>query len=155
MAEVVHMIDSEVFLAYSTYATIVILKMMLLSLLTTSCQLRRKVSVDHEDTVFVKSEDDQRKAVRAGPDVERVRRWHQNDLENIVSFVLIGLLYALTGPDLHVALLHFRVFLCSQIVHTVAYMTSLPPPTRTLAFSVGIVCTLSMVYRVLCTAFYL
>lgn len=43
MAEVVHMIDSEVFLAFSTYATIVILKMMLMSLVTSYYRLTKQV----------------------------------------------------------------------------------------------------------------
>lgn len=43
MGEVVHMIDSEVFLAFTTYATIVTLKMMLMSPLTSYFRLTRKV----------------------------------------------------------------------------------------------------------------
>ena len=43
MAELTHMIDSEVFLTFSTYATIVTLKMMLLSLLTSYFRLTKKV----------------------------------------------------------------------------------------------------------------
>lgn len=49
MAEVVHMIDSEVFLAFSTYATIVILKTMLMSPLTTYFRLRKKVRIHSSD----------------------------------------------------------------------------------------------------------
>jgi len=37
------MIDSEVFLAFSTYATIVILKMMLMSLVTSYYRLTKQV----------------------------------------------------------------------------------------------------------------
>lgn len=43
MVEVVHMIDSEVFLAFSTYATIVILKMMLMSIMTSYYRLTKQV----------------------------------------------------------------------------------------------------------------
>lgn len=43
MAEVVHMIDSEVFLAFSTYATIVVLKMMLMSFMTSYFRLTKQV----------------------------------------------------------------------------------------------------------------
>ncbi|XP_024000664.2 microsomal glutathione S-transferase 1 [Salvelinus sp. IW2-2015] len=43
MAELTHMIDSEVFLAFSTYATIVVLKMMLMSPMTGYFRLTRKV----------------------------------------------------------------------------------------------------------------
>ncbi|KAG7455950.1 hypothetical protein MATL_G00246490 [Megalops atlanticus] len=155
MAEVVHMIDSEVFLAFSTYATIVILKMMLMSFMTSYFRLTRKVFANLEDTVLVRGEEDKKKLVRVDADVERVRRCHQNDLENIVPFVLIGLLYALTGPDLYTALVHFRVFVGSRFFHTVAYLTPLPQPCRALAFLVGMGSNLSMAYRVVSTALYL
>ncbi|KAJ8398864.1 hypothetical protein AAFF_G00417720 [Aldrovandia affinis] len=148
MAEVVHMIDSEVFLAFSTYATIVILKMMLMSLMTSYFRMTRKVFANLEDTGLVRSDEDKRKMVRIDPDVERVRRCHQNDLENVVPFVLVGLLYALTGPDLQTALLHFRVFVVSRFLHTVVYVTPLPQPSRVIVFLVGLFTTLSMAYRV-------
>ncbi|XP_055047121.2 microsomal glutathione S-transferase 1.1 [Paramisgurnus dabryanus] len=155
MADVVHMIDTEVFLAFSTYATIVILKMMLMSPITSYFRLTKKVFANLEDTGLVKITEDRKKFVRVDPDVERVRRCHQNDLENIVPFVVIGLLYALTGPDLSSALLHFRVFVGSRFIHTVAYLMSLPQPSRALAWIVGLFTTFSMAHRVLTTALFL
>ncbi len=82
-------------------------------------------------------------------------RCHQNDLENIIPFVVIGLLYALTGPELSTALLHFRIFAGSRIFHTIAYVGALPQPSRGLSWIVGVVATLSMAYRVLNTIFFL
>uniref|UniRef100_A0A8C2F871 Microsomal glutathione S-transferase 1 n=1 Tax=Cyprinus carpio TaxID=7962 RepID=A0A8C2F871_CYPCA len=144
MAETVHMIDSEVFLAFSTYATIVVLKMMLMSLMTSYFRLtKQNFSVEcdgkHINGFMTRS----------------LGECHLNDLENIVPFVVIGLLYALTGPDLSMALLHFRVFVGSRFIHTVAYVMALPQPTRALAFGVGLFITFSMAYRVLTTALFL
>ncbi|XP_036376159.1 microsomal glutathione S-transferase 1-like [Megalops cyprinoides] len=155
MAEVVHMIDSEVFLAFSTYATIVILKMMLMAPLTAYFRLTRKAFANPEDAGMRKNEEEKKKMVRTDPDVERVRRCHQNDLENIIPFVVIGLLYALTGPDLHTALLHFRIFVGSRFIHTIAYVMVLPQPSRGLAWMAGMGATFSMAYRILTTALYL
>ncbi|XP_029600344.1 microsomal glutathione S-transferase 1 [Salmo trutta] len=155
MAELTHMIDSEVFLAFSTYATIVVLKMMLMSPMTGYFRLTRKAFANQEDTSLVSSTEDKKKMVRVDPDVERVRRCHQNDLENIIPFVVIGLLYTLTGPDLSTALLHFRVFVGSRLFHTVAYVLPLRQPSRAVAFLIGLVTTSSMAYRVLITALYL
>ncbi|XP_063073906.1 microsomal glutathione S-transferase 1-like [Engraulis encrasicolus] len=155
MAEVVHMIDSEVFLAYSTYATIVTLKMMLMSPFTSYFRLTRKAFANMEDTSLDMSGEDKKKLVRVDPDVERVRRCHQNDLENVIPFLVIGLLYALTGPPVSSALLHFRVFVVSRICHSVAYLLPLPQPSRALCFGVGLMATASMAYRVLTTALYL
>ncbi|KAG5830859.1 hypothetical protein ANANG_G00315020 [Anguilla anguilla] len=155
MAEVVNMIDSEVFLAFSTYATIVILKMMLMSPITAYFRFTRKAFANPEDTGLGKSAEEKKKILRTDPDVERARRCHQNDLENILPFVLIGLLYSLTGPDLHSALLYFRVFVGSRFLHTVAYLAPLPQPSRALSWMVGMGVTFAMAYRVLTTALHL
>ncbi|KAL7828042.1 hypothetical protein AOLI_G00311940 [Acnodon oligacanthus] len=155
MAEVVHMIDSEVFMAFSTYATIVILKMMLMGPITSYHRLTKKVFSNMEDTALGGPAEDRKKMIRVDPDVERVRRCHQNDLENIIPFVVIGLLYALTGPDLSTALLHFRLFVGSRCFHTVAYLLPLPQPSRALAWMLGMVTTFSMAYRILTTALFL
>ncbi|KAL7882646.1 hypothetical protein SRHO_G00003040 [Serrasalmus rhombeus] len=155
MGEVVHMIDSEVFMAFSTYATIVILKMMLMGPITSYHRLTKKVFSNMEDTALGGPAEDRKKLIRVDPDVERVRRCHQNDLENIIPFVVIGLLYALTGPDLSTALLHFRFFVGSRCLHTVAYLLPLPQPSRALAWMVGMVTTFSMAYRILTTALFL
>ncbi|XP_036433466.1 microsomal glutathione S-transferase 1-like [Colossoma macropomum] len=149
-----HTIDTEVFQAFSTYATIVILKMMLMAPLTAYFRITRKAFANFEDTMG-KTTEEKKKTVRVNEDVERVRRCHQNDLENIIPFVVIGLLYALTGPDLSIALLHFRLFVGSRFVHTVAYVMVLPQPSRALSWMVGMVITFSMAYRVLTTVLLL
>ncbi|MBN3307976.1 microsomal glutathione S-transferase 1 [Amia ocellicauda] len=156
MAEISQMIDSEVFLAFTSYATIVILKMLLMGPITAYFRFSRKVFANPED-VSLKSKklEDQKKMLRIDPDVERVRRCHLNDMESILPFVLIGLLYALTGPDLRTALLHFRIFVGSRFFHTIAYLTPLPQPSRALAWVVGMGATISMAYRILSTGLYL
>ncbi len=55
------------------------------------------------------------------PAVERIRRNHLNDIENIIPFVLVGLFYVGTNPDRDVALWHFRVFFISRVLHTLTY----------------------------------
>ncbi|XP_060745686.1 microsomal glutathione S-transferase 1-like [Tachysurus vachellii] len=146
-------IDSEVFLAFSTYATIVILKMMFMSFLTAYFRITRKAFANIEDIHMhmAKTPEEKKKMLRVNEDVERVRRCHLNDLENIIPFVLIGLLYTLTGPELSTALLHFRLFVGSRFVHTIVYVTSMPQPSRGLSWIVGIGAIVSMAYHVLNT----
>lgn len=76
-------------------------------------------------------------------------RCHSNDLENIPPFLIIGLLYVLTGPSVFAATWHFRIFAASRILHTIAYLTPLPSPSRSLCFAVGFGATLSMAFQVL------
>ncbi|XP_072529201.1 microsomal glutathione S-transferase 1-like [Salminus brasiliensis] len=150
-----HTINTEVFLAFSTYATIVILKMMFMAPLTGYFRVTRKAFANLEDTHLAKTAEEKKRMLCVNEDVERVRRCHQNDLENIVPFVVVGLLYALTGPDLSTALLHFRLFAASRFIYMLAYVMALPHPSRPLAWMVGMVTTLSMSYRVLTTTLLL
>ncbi|XP_051890073.1 microsomal glutathione S-transferase 1-like [Pristis pectinata] len=144
-------IKSEVFLAFSTYASIVLLKMMMMGPLTAYFRITRGAFSNPEDAKAHggKDEDTRKKLLRTDPDVERVRRCHQNDLENIIPFIGIGLLYTFTGPDLSTALLHFRIFIGARIFHSIAYLTPLPQPSRGLSWMLGMGVTFSMAYRVL------
>ncbi|KAG9280302.1 microsomal glutathione S-transferase 1-like [Astyanax mexicanus] len=150
-----HTINTDVFLAFSTYATIVILKMMFMAPLTGYFRVTRRAFANPEDTHMGKTPEEKKRMVRVNEDVERVRRCHQNDLENIIPFVVIGLLYALTGPELSTALLLFRLFVGSRFIHTVSYVMALPQPSRGLSWMVGMAVTFCMAYRVLTTALLL
>ncbi|NXU39504.1 MGST1 transferase, partial [Drymodes brunneopygia] len=155
MAKLTQLIDNEVFRAYATYTAIVLLKMMLMSLITAYFRKTRKAFANPEDTTLFGKGESAKKFLRTDPDVERVRRGHLNDLENIVPFVGIGLLYALCGPTLSTALLHFRIFTGARILHTFAYLIPLPQPGRGLSWAVGYCVTFSMAYEVLKTAWLL
>uniref|UniRef100_A0A8C4EA21 Microsomal glutathione S-transferase 1 n=1 Tax=Dicentrarchus labrax TaxID=13489 RepID=A0A8C4EA21_DICLA len=153
-AEMANLMEDEVFMAFTTYAAIVILKMMLMAPLTAYYRITRGSYANEED-VSRKSAEEKKKLLKAHPDVERARRCHQNDLENVIPFMLIGLLYALTGPELSAALLHFRLFAGCRIFHTISYITVLPQPSRGLSWILGMLVTFSMAYRVLSTVLLL
>ncbi|KFP34238.1 Microsomal glutathione S-transferase 1, partial [Colius striatus] len=155
MAKLTQLIDNDIFRAYATYATIVLLKMMLMSLVTAYFRITKKAFVNPEDTASFGKGENAKKYLRTDPDVERVRRGHLNDLENIVPFLGIGLLYAFSSPELSTALLHFRIFAGARIIHTFAYLIPLPQPSRGLSWAVGYAVTISMAYKVLKTALYL
>ncbi|KAF3859448.1 hypothetical protein F7725_021847 [Dissostichus mawsoni] len=91
-----------------------------------------EVAFANEEDVARKPVEERKKLLRNHPDVERVRRCHQNDIETIIPFVLVGLLYALTGPVLSTALLHFRIF--------AALASATPSPTCSLCLSPAGVC---------------
>ncbi|XP_041820084.1 microsomal glutathione S-transferase 1-like [Chelmon rostratus] len=149
-----NLMEDDVFRTFTTYAAIVIVKMMLMGPMTAYYRFTRG-SFSNEEDVARKSAEERKKMLRTHPDVERVRRCHQNDLENIVPFVVVGLLYALTGPELSAALLHFRIFAGSRIFHTIAYICPLPQPSRALSWLTGMGVTLSMAYKILSTVLLL
>ncbi|XP_069807261.1 microsomal glutathione S-transferase 1 [Dendropsophus ebraccatus] len=147
--------DSEVFRAFATYAVIVLVKMMAMSLVTAYYRLTRKVFINPEDAAAHSKGGDPKKYIRTDQDVERVRRCHLNDIENLIPFLGVGLLYALSNPELSAALLHFRIFTASRLLHTVAYLTPLPQPSRALTFVAGYLVTLSMAFFTMRSLLYL
>jgi len=57
-------------------------------------------------------------------DVERSRRMHRNDLENIPAFWMAGLLFVATEPPLILAQLLFYGFVAARLGHFWAYGTA-------------------------------
>ncbi|XP_006912721.1 microsomal glutathione S-transferase 1 [Pteropus alecto] len=156
MVDLTQLMENEVFMSFASYTTIILSKMMFMSIVTAFYRLTRKVFTNPEDSVvFGGKGENAKKYLRTDDNVERVRRAHLNDLENIVPFFGIGLLYSLSDPDLSTAILHFRLFLGARIYHTVAYLLPLPQPNRAFSFFVGYGVTLSMAYRLLKSRLYL
>ncbi len=54
-------------------------------------------------------------------DVERVRRAHLNDMENIYLFCATSGFYLLTEPEVSTATNLIRVFTAARYLHTIAY----------------------------------
>lgn len=81
-------------------------------------------------------------------DVERVRRAHLNDMENIYLYFIISTLYMFTNPDKFIAINIFRAFSAARIAHTLAYLWQIRQPARGLPFAVGLACIFYMSYNV-------
>lgn len=129
-------------------------KTMLMSWLTLVQRRKNMVpSPNPEDFRMLNIQMDEKK-LEPNQDVERVRRCHLNDLENVIPFVLVGLLYVTTKPDPGKAALHFRLFAGFRIFHTVAYLLALPQPSRAFGFLGGWITTASMAICVLKSASY-
>ena len=69
-------------------------------------------------------------------DIERTRRAHRNDLENILPYFGVGLLYALTNPSITSARVFFIGYTVARVLHSICYLASLQP-WRTIAFMVA------------------
>ncbi|XP_032076844.1 microsomal glutathione S-transferase 1 [Thamnophis elegans] len=147
------LLDHEVTMAFMRYGTIVVLKMMLMSAITAFFRMKKKAFVNPEDTTSFGKGENAKKFLRTDPDVERVRRIHLNDLENIIPFLFAGFFYSFSGVSLSTALLHYRIFLGSRIFHTIAYLVPLPQPSRGLAWMAGYLVTFSMMYKIIMIAF--
>merc|ERR1712001_788652 len=138
-------VEKELFQAYAFYTAIVVVKMLIMSFLTARQRFKTMT--------FISSEDAKQPGSKCGSNenVERVRRAHQNDIENILPFLILGFLYMFTNPAYSTALLCYRLFVGARILHSIVYLLVIPQPSRALAFFVGIFVNLFMAYKIITT----
>ncbi|XP_017074457.1 microsomal glutathione S-transferase 1 isoform X2 [Drosophila eugracilis] len=133
-------LENPVFCCYLFWATVLVVKMLLMSLLTAVQRFRYKIFPNQEDLFFKNLEvqfDD--------PHVERVRRAHRNDMENILPYFIMSLIYISTNPNPAVACNLFRVASLARIIHTLVYAVyPVPQPSRILAFATMLLITFYM-----------
>merc|ERR1712183_564700 len=139
-------VDQELFETYAFYSGVIIAKVLVMSLLTARQRFATLTFISSED-VAGKEKDGLK--VGVNDNVERVRRAHQNDIENIFPFLFLGLLYIFTNPALATAKLVFRIFVGARILHTVVYLNVVPQPARALAFFGGLGVNIFLAYKVI------
>ncbi|XP_072285799.1 prostaglandin E synthase [Pyxicephalus adspersus] len=137
--------ENQVFLSFVFYSTLLILKMYTLAIITGQIRLRKKVFSNPEDAMRHGGLE----FYREHPDVERYRRAHRNDMENIYPFLFLGAIYSLLDPNPSIARIHFLIFFMGRLVHTVAYVFALKAPTRSLAYSIAQLPCFSMALQIL------
>ena len=84
--------------------------------------------------------------------VERVRRIHQNDLENVPFFLAAGFLYVLTGPPLWLAQALLYGYVVSRLLHFAAYLTAQTHDLRATLWTIGSLILVFMAVRALLAA---
>lgn len=139
-------LDNPVFKAYLFYCSVLIIKMLLMAPLTARLRFAKKIFISPEDTKILKGA----KSGVNDPDIERVRRAHLNDLENIPVFFVASYLYIMTNPAPVLAITLMRLFTIARIIHTIVYaVVVLPQPTRAIVFTGGHVITAYMAVNAL------
>lgn len=81
--------------------------------------------------------------------VERSRRMHRNDLENIPAFWIAGFLFAMTVPPLWLAVAAFYGFVIARAGHAWAYATAQSHEVRASFYTVGSLIVIAMALWVL------
>jgi uncharacterized MAPEG superfamily protein len=123
---------------------LLVVKMVVVGSYTSMLRIRRRVYATPEDYAAVGL------APRPARDeeIERTRRAHRNDLENILPFFGVGLLYVLARPSLGAARVLLLGFLLARVLHSFFYIRGLQP-YRTIAFGAGSLLMLAMLVRAL------
>ncbi len=122
---------------------VLVLKMLAVGMWTSRHRIRAKRFATPEDTLLIAGATTDRH-----PDVERARRAHRNDLENVLPFFGVALCFALTRPSATAATIYFWGFAAARIAHSIFYLRG-TQPHRTAAYTVGWVLTLAMTLQTL------
>jgi glutathione S-transferase len=139
---------------YAVAASIMILKAVSSSWLTVARMMQVKGG-------YRSPEDLQKTLLNPNPDpkqlepneaVERARRIHMNDLENIPFFLVAGLLYITTAPPLWLAQALLYGYVVSRMLHFYAYFTARTHDTRATLWTLGSLILIFMAGSVLYAA---
>ncbi|XP_058795248.1 microsomal glutathione S-transferase 1-like [Phymastichus coffea] len=125
--------NPEIMGVFGFWTGILTLKLLSMSLLTARTRFRKKVVANHEDAMMLGKV----RVAYDDVDVERVRRSHLNDLENILPWVAITYIYLGTAPANWFAALLIRGFVLSRIGHTLSYAIFPKQPFRAITFFIG------------------
>ncbi|KAF4530678.1 hypothetical protein B566_EDAN004917 [Ephemera danica] len=142
-------LDNPVFSGFAIHAAVLVLKCMLMAPLTLRHRMATGTFANPEDVKHAQIIMPKAKVSFDDLNVERVRRAHLNDLENIPVFLVVALLYVLTGPNTFIALNLFRVFTLARLVHTIFYAVVPQSKARGMAFIVGLLVTFYMSVQVI------
>ncbi len=147
-------LQDPLFATYAVAATLMILKAVCMSWLTV-------VRMMSAQGGFRSPEDLRKTPLNPTPDpkqlepderVERIRRIHLNDLENLPFFLVAGLLYVLTQPSLWLAQLLLYGYVVSRLLHFAAYLTARSHDMRAALWTVGSLILIFMTMRTLLAA---
>ncbi|MEQ8589649.1 MAG: MAPEG family protein [Roseitalea porphyridii] len=146
--------DNPVFQVYAVAAALAVLKLMLQGWMTVYRMLA-------SNSGLVSPEDLRKGLINKNPHpdqlepsdyVERSRRMHRNDLENIPAFLAAGLLFTAVNPPLLVAQVLMYGFVLARLAHFLAYTTRQSHEMRATFYTVGSVIVIAMACYVLWSA---
>lgn len=84
--------------------------------------------------------------------VDRSRRMHRNDLENIPAFLAAGLLFVASGPSVLLASILMYGFVVARLLHSVAYATKRSHEVRATFYTIGSIAVIAMAIYALTVA---
>lgn len=146
--------DNPVFVTYMIAAAIMILKIMGQGWMTVYRMLK-------SDSGLASPEDVQTGLINKNPRpeqlelndyVDRSRRMHRNDLENIPAFLAAGLIFVASGPSLLLANILMYSFVGARLAHTIAYTTKQTHEVRATFYTIGSVVVVIMAIYALVAA---
>lgn len=147
-------LENPLFATYVVAASIMVLKAASMSWLTVVRMMQVKggyrAPEDLRQTLLNPTPDP--KQLEPNEPVERVRRIHMNDLENIPFFLAAGFLFLFTDPSLLLARVLLYGYVVTRFMHFAAYFTACTHDTRATLWTPGSLIILYMAGRSLWVA---
>ncbi len=147
-------LHDPLFATYVIAATLMILKAVSMSWLTVVRMMQVRGGFRSPEDLRKTPLNPDPHARQLEPDerVERIRRIHQNDLENLPFFLVAGFLYVLTEPPLLLAQALLYGYVASRLLHFAAYATARTHDTRATLWTIGSLILVFMTCRTLLAA---
>ena len=147
-------LHDPLFATYVIAATLMILKAVSMSWLTVVRMMQVRGGFRSPEDLRKTPLNPDPHARQLEPDerVERIRRIHQNDLENLPFFLVAGFLYVLTEPPLLLAQVLLYGYVASRLLHFAAYATARTHDTRATLWTIGSLILVFMTCRTLLAA---
>lgn len=124
-------LDDTKFATYMIVSSLLVLKTMCLIVLTIYHRIRKNIHISEEDIGLSGG------TVELDPEIERVRRSVQNDLENIPAFLVISFVYLWVPVPAWTVQVLYYTFLVFRVLHSIVYaIYVVPQPARGLCFAI-------------------
>ncbi len=132
-------LQDPLFRTYVIAATLIILKALCMSWLTVVRMMRISGGFRAPEDLRKTRLNPSPRPEQLAPDerVERIRRIHQNDLENLPFFLVAGFLYVLTEPPLLLAQCLLYGYVVSRLLHFVVYVRASDHEIRAFFWTIG------------------
>jgi uncharacterized MAPEG superfamily protein len=138
--------ENPVFVTYVLAATLMIIKIMGQGWITVVRMMRVGGGFLNPEDAAAGMANPKPRPGQLDPDdyVERSRRMHRNDLENIPAFLFAGLLFVWTQPPLWLAQWLLFGFVATRLAHFWAYSTAKSHEVRATFFTIGSLIVIGM-----------
>ncbi len=148
--------ENPVFVTYMIAASIMILKIMGQGWMTVYRMLKVGAGLASPEDLRpgLINRDPRPDQLELNDYVDRSRRMHRNDLENIPAFLACGLLFVVAGPSYLLANILMYGFVGARLAHTLAYATKQSHEVRATLYTIGSVVVIIMAAYVLVAAVF-
>jgi glutathione S-transferase len=154
MGMTAYSMENQVFVAYTIAAAIMILKVMGQGWMTVFRMMNSNAGLLNPEDLIAgpTNRNPHPSQLELNDYVDRSRRIHRNDLENIPAFLVAGLLFVAVQPAYWLAVTLMATFVVARLVHTAFYVTAQRHEVRSVPYTIGSIVVIVMAFYVLVAA---